>query len=80
MRTTISIPDSTYDAAMWLSGRLGISLNELVERALVAFIEAHEQETTAQLNDVCATEDPAPDDDHAQWQVVSARCGFSDSW
>jgi hypothetical protein len=80
MRTTISIPDSTYEAAMGLAGRLGISLNEFFERALAAVIELHEQDTTAPMNRVYAAEDPALDDYLAQGQVVSARCGFSDSW
>jgi len=80
MRTTISIPDPTYEAALRLARRLGISRSELVARALAAFIEAHEKEITAQLDRVYATEDSALDDVLAQLQVVSARCGFSDSW
>jgi hypothetical protein len=80
MRTTISIPDPTFEASGRLARRLGISFDELVAQALAVFIEAHEQEITAQLDSVDAVEDSALDDDAAQWQVVSARCGFSDSW
>ncbi|MBE2235753.1 MAG: CopG family transcriptional regulator [Anaerolinea sp.] len=77
---TISLPDSTYEATMKLARRLGISRSELVAQALAAFIEAHEQDITARLNKVYATEDSALDDFLVQLQVVSARCGFSDSW
>lgn len=80
MRTTISIPDPTFEAAERLASRMGISRSELVTRALGAFIEAHQQEISAQLNRVYAAEDSALDDVLAQLQVVSARCGFSDSW
>jgi hypothetical protein len=80
MRTTISIHDPTFEAAGRLARRLGISLDELVVQALAAFIETHQQEISAQSNRVDAAEDSALDDDAAQWQVVSARCGFSDSW
>ena len=80
MRMTISIPDPTIEAAERLARQLGISRSELVARALDDFIEAHRQEITAHLNSVYATEDSALDDVLAQLQVVSARCGFSDSW
>lgn len=80
MRTTISIPDPTLEAAGRLARRLGISFDELVAQALAVFIEAHQQEITAQSNRVDAAKDLALDDDAAPWQVVSARCGFSDSW
>lgn len=80
MRTTVSIPDPTFEAAERLARQLGISRSELVARALDAFIEAHQQEITAQLNRVFATEDSTLDDVLAQIQVVSARCSFSDSW
>lgn len=65
---------------MRLARQLGISRSELFTRAVAAFIQAHNDEITAQLNRVYATEDSALDDVLAQLQVVSARCSFSDSW
>ena len=113
MRTTISIPDPTYEAAGQLARRLGISRSELISRAVAAFVQAayellprdastdlsiaqrefvvethpaaagcatHNEEITAQLNRVYAEVDSALDQELMQLQVVSARCGFSDSW
>jgi metal-responsive CopG/Arc/MetJ family transcriptional regulator len=80
MRTTISIPDPTYEAAERLARQLGISRSELFTRAVAAFVQAHNDEITTQLNRVYAEVDSALDQDLMQLQVVSARCSFSDSW
>jgi hypothetical protein len=80
MATTVEIPASALEAAERLTRRLGISRDELIARAVAAFVKAHDEQITAQLNQVYAVEDSALDEVLSQLQVVSMRCGFSDSW
>jgi predicted transcriptional regulator len=80
MITTVEIPDPVFEAAERLARRLGISRDELTVQAVAAFIQAHDEQVTAQLNQVYAVEDSALDEILFQLQAVSMRCGFSDSW
>lgn len=53
MKTTISIPDSIFEAADRLARRLGISRSELYAKAVSTYVERHRQEgITAALNKV----------------------------
>lgn len=53
METAISIPDRLSDAADRLALRLGISRNELYQRAVATFVEHHDGDgITAQLDSV----------------------------
>lgn len=62
MKTAISLPDELYTAADVLAGRLGVSRSELYATALAEFLAKHsEDEVTARLNQVYATEDSALD-------------------
>jgi metal-responsive CopG/Arc/MetJ family transcriptional regulator len=42
MKTAVSLPDSLYRAANRLARRLGISRSEVFQRAVDAFVHAHE--------------------------------------
>lgn len=42
MKTAISLPDSLYRAANRLARKLGISRSEVFQRALGAYVSAHE--------------------------------------
>ncbi|HEY3217407.1 MAG TPA: ribbon-helix-helix protein, CopG family [Candidatus Eisenbacteria bacterium] len=42
MKTAVSLPDSLYRAADRLARRLGISRSEVFQRALGAYVQAHE--------------------------------------
>ena len=42
MKTAISLPDALYRAANRLARRLGISRSEVFQRALGAYVSAHE--------------------------------------
>jgi predicted transcriptional regulator len=53
MKTAISLSDSLYRAANRLARRLGISRSEVFQRALSAYVNAHEDAgVTAALDDV----------------------------
>jgi predicted transcriptional regulator len=80
MVTTIEIPGSVFEAAERLARRLGVSRDELIAQAVAAFVQAHDERITAQLNQVYAVEDSALDEVLSQLQAVSMRCSFSDSW
>jgi metal-responsive CopG/Arc/MetJ family transcriptional regulator len=61
MKTAISIPDSLFEAAERLAGRMGLSRSQLYQRAVQSFLRAHDQEgVTETLNEVYADE---PTDD-----------------
>jgi metal-responsive CopG/Arc/MetJ family transcriptional regulator len=80
MITTIEIPDRVFDAAERLARRLGVSRDELIAQAVAAFVQAHDERVTAQLNQVYAVEDSALDEVLSQLQALSLRCSISDSW
>ena len=42
MKTAISLPDTLYRAANHLARKLGISRSEVFQRALAAYVSAHE--------------------------------------
>ncbi|MEA2415607.1 MAG: hypothetical protein QOI58_2264 [Thermoanaerobaculia bacterium] len=57
MKTTVSIPDSVFEAADKLARRIGISRSRLYTGALRRFVQDHDDEAiTAKLNEVYATE------------------------
>lgn len=62
MKTAVSIPDALFSAADRLAARLGISRSTLYARALERFAAAEaDEEITARLNEVYATEDSGLD-------------------
>ena len=69
MKTAISIPDSTYDAAEQMANRMGMSRSELYARAVAEFLESHRQRNvTSALNAVYADGDSRLDGDLAEMQ------------
>ncbi|HSN74296.1 MAG TPA: ribbon-helix-helix protein, CopG family [Anaerolineae bacterium] len=80
MVTTIEIPDPVFDAVERLARRLGVSRDELIAQAVAAFVQAHDERVTAQLNQVYAVEDSALDEVLSQLQALSMRHSISDSW
>ncbi len=53
MKTTVTLPDSLYRAADRLAHRLGISRSEVLQRALSAYVQAHEDvDVTEALNTI----------------------------
>ncbi len=80
MRTTISIPDSTFEAAAQVARQLGITRSELFTRAVTAFVQAYADEITAQRNPAYVEPNSVQDEELGAPQIVFARCGFSDSW
>jgi metal-responsive CopG/Arc/MetJ family transcriptional regulator len=53
MKTAISIPDPLFRAADRLAQRLGISRSQVFQRAVSAYLEAHQDErVTEALNSV----------------------------
>jgi len=72
MKTAISIPDSTYDAAEQMASRMGMSRNELYARAVAEYLELHRQSNvTSALNAVYADSDSRLDDKLAEMQQRS---------
>ena len=51
MKTAISLPDSLYRAANHLARRLGISRSEVFQRALGAYVRAHENASVTEALD-----------------------------
>ena len=69
MKTAISIPDPTFEAAEAVARRLGLSRSALYARAVEEFVRAHRGEgVTAALDAVYATEESTLDPvlDHLQ--------------
>lgn len=57
MKTAISIPDQTFEAAEQLTKRLGISRSELYSKAISSYIKEHRNDSvTKALNEIYATE------------------------
>ncbi len=53
MKTAISTPDPLFQAAQRLARRLGLSRSEVFQRAVQAFLQAHEKaDVTATLNEI----------------------------
>lgn len=72
MKTAISVPDPIYEAAEKLAHHLGISRSEFYTTAAANFIKAHqEDQITAQLDRVYATEESSLDSVLAQIQALS---------
>ena len=58
MKTAISIPDSTFQAADALAKRLGISRSELYSKAVAEYLSRHHAEQiTARLDAIHGQED-----------------------
>lgn len=57
MKTDVTIPEPVFHQAEALAAKLGLSVNELYERALSEYIAVHDEEQiTKQLNDIYATQ------------------------
>jgi len=79
MSTTmsISIPNPIFESAERLSRKLGLSRNELYSKALTTYLNAHQDnEITAALNDVYATETSTISPALIEMQVVTVE----ESW
>lgn len=62
VKTSISIPDTIYEAGDALAKRLGISRSELYGRALAQYVAKHDVDRfTERLNAVYAEEDSSLD-------------------
>ena len=76
MSTNISIPSLIHTAAERLAQRLGMSVSELYEAALAAYINAYpEEEVTEALNRVYDAEPSAMDAALVRVQVQSIGDG-----
>jgi antitoxin MazE6 len=76
MKTAVSIPDSVFESAEKLAGRLGVTRSELYARALAALVEKHREDVvTAQLNEIYgpAGEPSSLDPDVVRLQSGSLR-------
>ena len=63
MKTAISVPDQTFQAAEILAQRLGMSRSELYSSALRQFLKEHKnQGVTENLNRVYGNEDNSLDE------------------
>jgi metal-responsive CopG/Arc/MetJ family transcriptional regulator len=51
MKTAISIPDSLFEAADRLAGRLGISRSELYRRAIMRYLESKSHQVVRETLD-----------------------------
>ena len=72
MKTAISIPDPIYEAAEQLAHQLGVTRSDLYARAVASFVKAYqEDQITAQLDDLYASEESALDDVSYRLQVLS---------
>jgi metal-responsive CopG/Arc/MetJ family transcriptional regulator len=72
MKTAISIPDSLFDAAEEVAGRLGVSRSQLYAKALADYVARHRyDEVTEALNRVYAARDSALDPVLAAMQFMS---------
>ena len=72
MKTAISIPDPIYKAAEQLAHQLGVTRSDLYARAVASFVKAHqEDQITAQLDDLYASEESALDDVSYRLQALS---------
>ncbi len=62
MKTTISIPDSVFEAAEAFARRLGISRSELYAKAISVYIKEHRDEgVTEALNRIYVEKAPSVD-------------------
>ena len=72
MKADISIREPVYQTAEHLAQRLGMSLSELFEAALSAYVVAHQgEEVTEALNRVYETEISAMEPSMIKVQLVS---------
>ncbi len=72
MKTAISIPDPIYEAAEQLAHQLRITRSDLYATAVASFVKAHlEDQITAQLDDLYASEESALDDVSYRLQALS---------
>ena len=59
MKTAISIPDDLFDSADRLARRMALSRSELYQRAVQAFLAAHDEEAvTETLNRIHGESEP----------------------
>ncbi len=77
MKTDIAIQAPTYQAAERLAGKLGMTLSELYEAALSAYIATHQESVTETLNRVYETEPSAMEPALMKIQLLSVG---SEQW
>jgi len=73
MKTAVSLPDKTFEAADSLATRLGISRSELYATAIESYLQRYrDEEITEALNRVYAEEDSSLDPGIAamQWSSI----------
>ncbi len=74
MKTTVSIPDSIFEAGEALSKNLGISRSELYARALKSFMASGDSQTlTEKLDRVYSKQPSVLDENIAMMQFSSLR-------
>ncbi len=74
MKTAISIPDQTFDAAEQLVKRLGISRSELYAKAISSYLKEHRNDSvTEALNEIYADKKSSLDEaaQHLQFTSLS---------
>lgn len=78
MKTAISIPDKTFEAAEQLVKRLGISRSELYSKAISSYIKEHRNDSvTEALNEIYADEKSSLDQTTQYLQFTSIS---KDKW
>lgn len=78
MKTAISIPDQTFQAAEALAQRLGISRSELYSSAIHEYIKDHKnQGVTEKLNQVYVNETGSLEEGYYSLQANTLQ---SDDW
>ena len=74
MKTAISIPDPIFQSAEALAKKLRTSRSDVYARAVALFVQQHsEQDVTARLNAVYATEDNRLDKPLARMQAAALK-------
>lgn len=59
MKTAISLPDPTFEAAEELAGRLGMSRSQLYRRAIEQFLESYRRQRVTEALDEVYAEEPS---------------------
>ena len=74
MKTAISIPDPIFQSAEALAKKLRTSRSDVYARAVALFVQQHsEQDVTARLNAVYASEDNRLDKPLAHMQAATLK-------
>jgi len=79
MKTAISLPDTQFEAAEQLARRLGLSRNELYQKALAEFIARHTDEGITETLDEIYAEAQTGDMDRAMLRL-QANSILEEDW